>query len=229
MRLFRRVSDILSANLNDLVDRFEDPEVMLKQAIREMETSISPATAATARAIAHERLLAQEQGEHDRQVEHWQFRAELAVEAGDDNLARRALARKQEHEALAGALREQWSSARQLSLSLRRQLEAMRAKHAEARRLLAGLTARARAAEASLALRGFVSDSGTVTNGFARFEQLRGRVELAEAEAVALLDLHTESAEELESAFMSREADRRIEAELLALKERLQMPRDSAS
>ena len=44
MRLFQRIGDIIAANLNDLVDRFEDPEVMLKQAIREMETMIESAT-----------------------------------------------------------------------------------------------------------------------------------------------------------------------------------------
>ena len=58
MRLFQRIGDIIAANLNDLVDRFEDPEVMLKQAIREMETMIESATGGAARAIAGERLLA---------------------------------------------------------------------------------------------------------------------------------------------------------------------------
>jgi phage shock protein A len=64
MRLFRRVGDIIAANLNELVDRFEDPEVMLKQAIREMETMIEVATGAAARAIAGERLLARDLSNH---------------------------------------------------------------------------------------------------------------------------------------------------------------------
>ncbi len=60
MRLFQRISDIIAANLNDLVDRFEDPEAMLKHAIREMETMIEEATGGAARAIAGERLLARD-------------------------------------------------------------------------------------------------------------------------------------------------------------------------
>ncbi len=79
MRLFRRIGDIIAANLNELVDRFEDPEVMLKQAIREMETMIEDATAAAARAIASERLLARDLSDHEEKARRWHARAEEAV------------------------------------------------------------------------------------------------------------------------------------------------------
>jgi phage shock protein A len=57
MSLFKRVGDIISANLNDLVEKFEDPELMLKQAIREMETSIGEARQEVARAMASDKLV----------------------------------------------------------------------------------------------------------------------------------------------------------------------------
>ncbi len=66
MRLFQRIGDIIAANLNDLVDRFEDPEVMLKQAIREMDTMIDGATASAVRAIATERLLSKDLSDHEQ-------------------------------------------------------------------------------------------------------------------------------------------------------------------
>jgi hypothetical protein len=56
MGLFGRISDIISANLNEMIDRFEDPEKMLKQAIREMEDAIGGARRETARAMAAEKL-----------------------------------------------------------------------------------------------------------------------------------------------------------------------------
>ena len=56
MGLFQRVGDIISANLNELLDRFEDPEVMLKQAIREMETSLTQARQEVSRALASEMI-----------------------------------------------------------------------------------------------------------------------------------------------------------------------------
>ena len=101
MRLFQRIGDIIAANLNDLVDRFEDPEVMLKQAIREMETMIETATSGTARAIAAERLLARDLADHERKALRWSASAESAVLQGDDGLARQAITRAQEHEAMA--------------------------------------------------------------------------------------------------------------------------------
>ena len=60
MRLFKRIGDIISANLNDLTDHFEDPEAMLRQAIREMETSINEVTEQTAKAMANEKTLTRE-------------------------------------------------------------------------------------------------------------------------------------------------------------------------
>ena len=91
MGIFRRVNDIISANLNDLVDKFEDPEKMLKQAIREMEESIEEATAAAAKAIASERLLEKETAQHELQSVRWHERAERAVKAGDDELDRKSV------------------------------------------------------------------------------------------------------------------------------------------
>ncbi len=144
MRLFRRIGDIIAANLNDLVNRFEDPEVMLKQAIREMETMIEDATAGAARAIAGERLLARDLADHQEKARRWNARAEEAVVLGDDDLARQAIARALEHEAIARALDEQRSAAEQTAQALRGQIHAMRAKQAEARRKLASLSARRR-------------------------------------------------------------------------------------
>ena len=63
MGIFARVSDIISANLNDMVERFESPETMLRQAIREMDAAIARTMEATARAIADERLI-----EHERRA-----------------------------------------------------------------------------------------------------------------------------------------------------------------
>ena len=60
MGIFQRISDILSANMNELTEQFEDPEKMLKQAIREMEDSIAEVTQQTAKAMAHEKTLSRE-------------------------------------------------------------------------------------------------------------------------------------------------------------------------
>ena len=107
MGLFQRISDIISANLNEMTESMEDPETMLKQAIREMEQSISDATHETAKVLANEKLMAKELANNEQQAHDWQRKAEKAVDAGDDGLARKALTRKQEHQKLVTALRDQ--------------------------------------------------------------------------------------------------------------------------
>ena len=103
MGLFKRMSDIVSANLNDMAEKYEDPEKMLKQAVREMETSIEEARRDVAKSMASDKIVAKELAENEQKASQWQQRAEAAIEAGDDNLARQALGRKQEYEKVAAA------------------------------------------------------------------------------------------------------------------------------
>lgn len=212
MRLFRRVSDIISANLNDLVDRFEDPETMLRQAVREMEAAVSGAMDSAARAIANERLLERRLGEHRRQVERWQARARQSVRQGDDAV-RRALVRKAEHQKLAAALGDELDEARVAARSLRRRIDAMRVRLEEARRRLLMLSARRQTAEARRRLSKDCTSVARHDMAFGRFERLCERVEFAEAEADALVELAGDGFDD------DAEFDPEIEAELQAIKE----------
>ncbi|MEZ5582894.1 MAG: PspA/IM30 family protein [Candidatus Competibacteraceae bacterium] len=67
--LFKRISDVITANLNDLVDRVEDPERMIKQLIREMEENISSAKESVIDALASEKQLGKELDSQRRQAE----------------------------------------------------------------------------------------------------------------------------------------------------------------
>lgn len=191
MGIFKRISDIVSANLHDLAEEYEDPELMLKQAVREMEESIADATQQTAKAMANEKTLDRELQRNRQQADQWRERAEKAVESGDDDLARKALARKIEHEKLMAALQDQLASAAEASQSLRRQLDGMKAKVAEAKRNLATLSARKRAADFRKRMEHTTAGVSTEISddAFAKFQRLKGRVEQAEAEAEALAEL----------------------------------------
>jgi phage shock protein A len=221
MQLFRRVGDIIAANLNDLVDRFEDPEVMLRQAIREMETMIEDATVAAARAVASERLLSKDLADHERKALSWRAAAEEAVAREEDAHARQAIVHAHEHEALARTLVQERSSAGQTAQTLCGQLNAMRAKLAEARGKLASLTARRQVVEVGRSLRRTASQSPRGARGFTRFERMRRRVEQAEAEAEALGELCEDRALDPDSEAAARERARRVEADLVEIRERL--------
>ena len=80
MGLFKRISDIISANLGEMAEEWEDPEVMLKQAVREMEQSIQTATQETARTLANEKKLVKELANNESEAKQWKARAEKAVD-----------------------------------------------------------------------------------------------------------------------------------------------------
>jgi phage shock protein A len=224
MNIFKRISDIISANLNDMVEGYENPEQMLRQAIREMEDAIGRARPDVAKAMANEKTVAKELAANQAQVKTWETRAVSAVDAGDDALARKALERKREYEKIVAALQDQHVAALAASQALRRQLEAMEAKLADAQRRLNTLAARSRAAEIRSKMA--VADVAQLDedDAFGKFERLSKKVESAEAEAEAMAELarsrkrpdDAPAADESESSSESLE----IDAELESLKQR---------
>jgi phage shock protein A len=214
MTLFRRVSHILTANLNDLVDRFEDPEQMLRQTIREMEDAIDAATLAAARSIASEKLLEKQIESGRAQAARWQRAAEAAVAADDDDRARRAIVRRREQERLIEVLEEQRSATQEMSGRWRRRIDAMKYERADAGRMLIELAAHESLAQAD-PLRGaqaFGSTTGAISYRFAR---QRERIERALAEAEAVLEI---AGDDDGLADRDGETDA-IEVELLELKQ----------
>jgi len=93
MSLLDRVSTLLRANLNDLVEKAEDPERMLKQIVLDMENQLMQVKTQVAIAIADQHLLEKKRVEHEQESADWKRKAELAVSKGQDDLARAALER----------------------------------------------------------------------------------------------------------------------------------------
>ena len=220
MGLFDRISDIISANLNDMAEQFEDPEKMLRQAVREMEESLVDAQQQTDKAMAREKLVERELANNEKESINWKTRAENAVRSNDDDLARKALLRKQEHDKLAVALRDQLAAARDASQTLRHQYEGMQAKLAEAKRTLATLSARQRAAEVrkKIHTHAVQDDVGIDDVAFAKFDRLRERVAQTEAEAEALSELECRSEWPQSRSASSVRGSEDIDEQLAALK-----------
>jgi phage shock protein A len=220
MNIFQRISDILSANLNDWAEQFEEPDVMLRQAIREMEAAIEESTEQTAKVMAHEKLLAKELDRNRGERDQWQSRAESAVAAGDDDLARGAITRKNEYSTLIDALTDQIQSTHESSQSLQRQLAAMKAKLAEANRNLVTLSARKRAADfrKKLDRQSIGATNSLDESAFAKFERLQAKVEQAEAEAAAMAELRGAPCKSNSS---SRTEASSVSAELAAMKRKI--------
>ena len=111
-RFFKRVKTVVSSELNAMLDRAEDPVKMLDQYLRDMAEDIREVEAAVAKQIANEKMLKRKMNDAEAMVQKRMEQAELAVEAGNDDLARRALQDKREHEATAKTLQETWEQAK---------------------------------------------------------------------------------------------------------------------
>jgi phage shock protein A len=213
MGLIKRMSGLVTANLNDLIDQCEDPEKMLKQAVREMETALGQLMDGAARAIAHHKLLTRQLLEQQAAVERRLKLAEAAVTRGDDEAARRELRCRAEHQRLAEGLARQIDSADALGQRLRNQVTAMRIRLADARRKLVDITARNRAATAQRKFVNHLPAAATDGGVWTNFDSMCARVEQSEAETEAMLELLGEP--EVNEPF-----DAEVEAQLRALKEK---------
>ena len=215
--LFKRISDVITANLNDLVDRVEDPERMIKQLIREMEENINSAREGVIDALASEKQLAKELDSQRRQAEEWHSRARRALEAGNEALAREALLRKKEHDGIVASMQMSWESARRTSERLKAQLRALENKLEEARLKKGSLVARQRAAQAHEQM-SRVNDhfqSGLDLNN--SFGRMADKVGDMEARMEARAEVYGEFSP-VEREFLKMEVDIEVEAELAALR-----------
>lgn len=218
--IFKRINDVLSANINDLIDRVEDPERMVKQIIREMEENILRAREGVVDAIASEKKLQKELESNRQQAAEWLAKAEAALRDGKEDLARAALGRKKEHDDIVRALEPSWQSANATSERLKNQLRGLEAKLEEARRKRGTLVARQRAAEAREQMDRTLN---RFDDGFAahqQFSRMEDKVADMEARTAALDELQRTTSP-LEKEFMDLEVRLEVDAELEKLKAKL--------
>src|SRR5512142_832066 len=107
MALLERVATLVRANLNDLIDKAEEPEKMIKQVILDMQNQLLQVKTQVAIAIADEHLLEKKQKENEAASADWMRRAELAVDKKQDDLARAAIERSVSYKELAASFKEQ--------------------------------------------------------------------------------------------------------------------------
>jgi phage shock protein A len=188
MGLLERVSTLIRANLNDMIDRAEDPEKMIKQVILDMENQYLQVKTQVAVSIADQHILEKKQREQEDTGKDWMRKAELAVDKTRDDLARAALDRYQTSTRLAQSFQEQVNDQKAQVETLKNALIKLEAKLEEAKSKREMLIARHRrsvaldkAAKAQVALG---EDSKN-----AAFDRLKDRVNHTEATASAEVEL----------------------------------------
>lgn len=221
MGIFRRITDIIAANVNDLIDRAEDPEKMAKQIIREMEESIGEVRGQVARAMAAEHQLAAQLNAARTDAAEWERRAMRAVELNKDDLARQALLRRREAERTIRALEPQLDRSREATELLRQQLRVLEDRIMMARRKRDTIIARQRMAQAQAKVNRSLGNLDRATSAMSRLASAADRVDEMEARLAAETVLIGSTDFGLEDQFERLEQDSSVDAELEALKERV--------
>ncbi|MDI3254116.1 MAG: PspA/IM30 family protein [Bacillota bacterium] len=217
MALLERVAALLRANINDLMDKAEDPEKMMKQLVLDMENQLLQVKTQVAIAIADQHLLEKKKKEHEDEAAEWHKKAELAVAKEKDDLARAALERALTHEHMATGFAQQIEDQAAEADSLRSALRKLEQKLAETRsrcEMLIAQHRRARVVNRANQVRQKMDAAGNS----ASMDRMKLRVMETDSENAAMQDLLKEDS--LESNFAALEREDRIEQLLRELKER---------
>jgi len=221
MGIFARLAALIKANLNDLIDKAEDPIKMLDQAVIDMATHLIEAKKHVAVAIADEKRLAKQGEAEAAKAAEWQRRAMMAVRAGDDALAKEALQRKKEHEKLSVTYKEQWAKQKKQVDQLKTALRILNAKIEEAKRKKQVLKAQYQRAVATKHIQETLQGLQEST-GMSAFDRATNKIQQMEAEAEAATELAEEyTGDTLEHKFDRMEVEEGADEDLLALKQQM--------
>ncbi|MFB0535393.1 MAG: PspA/IM30 family protein [Anaerolineae bacterium] len=220
MGILERISALVKANINELLDQAEDPEKMLNQLIRDMEEGYREAREQVINSMADQKRLEKKYLANLNLAKEWEHRAEVAVQSDDEDLARKALKRTQDYEELSNDLKLALDRQEDNVTDLQVQLSALQAKIDEAKQKRGVLVARHRRLKAEQKIRESASGLKATDEAFAAFQRMEDRIELEEMRVEAMGELD-EEAEVVEARLAQEEAELQIEERLAALKARL--------
>jgi phage shock protein A len=214
MALLERVSTLVRANLNDLIDKAEDPEKMIKQVILDMQNQLLQVKTQVAIAIADQHLLEKKQKENEDKTAEWTRKAELAVDKKQDDLARAALQRVESYRELSDSFAQQVIDQKAQVENLKTALRQLQQKltEAEARAdLLIAQQRRARAVGKASDAKIAMGDNSKATT----FDRMKRKVAHTEAVSQAKSEI---AADDVEDRLAALEKEDRIEQLLAEMK-----------
>jgi phage shock protein A len=215
MALLERVSTLIRANLNDLIDKAEDPEKMIKQVILDMQNQLMQVKTQVAIAIADQHVLEKKQKENADKEAEWMRKAELAVDKKQDDLARAALERSMSYKQMAGSFDSLVADQTTEVDSLKSALHKLQQKLAEAESKSDMLIAQhrrsralAKASDAQMA----IGDKSKV----ATFERMKSKVRHAEAVSHAKAEMASDNVEDKLAALEKQDEIEKLLKEIKA-------------
>ncbi|MEG3922656.1 MULTISPECIES: PspA/IM30 family protein [unclassified Microcoleus] len=214
MGLFDRLWRVIRANINSLVGAAEDPEKILEQAVMDMQEDLVQLRQAVAGAIAAQKRTERQCSQAESTAAEWHQRAQLALQKGEENLAREALTRKKSYQETATAMKASLDQQSAVVTKLKENMRTLESKISEAKSKKDMYIARARSAASSERLQEMMGNLST-GSALSAFERMEEKVMQLEARSEAIAELGTN---DLEKKFLSLEGADDVDTELAAMK-----------
>ncbi len=216
MSLLDRVGTLLRANLNELVEKAEDPERMLKQVVLDMENQLMQVKTQVAIALADQHLLEKRRAEHAEHAAEWRRKAELAVQKGHDDLARAAIERALSYDQMVEGFGTQVEDQKHEADNLRQALRKLEQKLSETRARCEILIAEHR--RAKMVGRATRAQQVIGTDQEHALGRMQSKVRVTSAESAGAREIL--APETLEDKFKALESEDRVEMALREIKSR---------
>ncbi|MBW4638028.1 MAG: PspA/IM30 family protein [Gloeocapsa sp. UFS-A4-WI-NPMV-4B04] len=216
MGLIDRIMRVIRANVNASTAQAEDPEKILEQAVSDMQGDLVQMRQGVAAAIASQKRTERQADQAQSLADQWYQRAQMALQQGNDPMAREALTKRRSYQETATALKSQIEQQNSIVSRLKKDMQTLESKISEARTKKDMYIARARSAEASARMNEMLG--GMNTTSLNAFEQMEEKVLQLEAQSLAIAELGTD---DLQNKFATLEASNDIDAEMTAMKAQL--------
>ena len=216
MAIFERLSDLVRANINDLIDKAEDPEKMVKQIIIDMEDQIRKATQGLGTAMGSLNQVKKQLETAQAQSNMWQEKAKTCLAQGNEDLAKQALENKVNQDKMVAQYTEMSAQMETQVNEIKSQIDTLKAKLEEARSKQAMLVARSQMADAKSQMAKTLGNMDS-KSAFAKMDKMEKKIEAKEAQANAFSEVSGVDASETDP-FAKMDKENAINEELEKLK-----------
>lgn len=216
MGIFSRFTDIINSNINNLLDKAEDPAKMVRLIIQEMEDTLVEVRSSSAKTLADKKELVRQANRFEKESTQWQDKAELALSKGREDLARSALIEKNKCAEKAVSLNDELGHVDEHISKLREEIAQLQDKLADAKARQKAIIMREKTAESRLKVKKNI-DSDKVNDALGRFDQYERKIDDIESQ-VESYDIGSKS---LSDEISELENDASVDNELAELKAKM--------